>query len=243
VREPVRLRRSSSIASLACASARRNSSSQNENGGKNLIVNNWIAAKANIFRRRCQTVAIVLPPAIFRHADNIPLPQTEALMPIRTIVRFPDPRLKAACLSVTVFGGDLRMLADDLRDTMRASPGVGITAAHIGILQRVTVIELDRQDGVRIYVNPEIVWFSAESMRHVEGSVSMPGFTDEITRPRAIRLRYQDLDGTTHEAEADGFLATCIQHEVDQLDGVFWLQRLSKLKRDRLIRKWEKSKP
>jgi peptide deformylase len=76
----------------------------------------------------------------------------------------------------------------------------------------------------------------------MEGSVSMPGVTDNITRPKSIRVRYQDLEGTSHEAAADGFLAICIQHEIDQLDGIFWLQRLSKLKRDRLVRKWEKSK-
>jgi peptide deformylase len=76
----------------------------------------------------------------------------------------------------------------------------------------------------------------------MEGSVSMPGFTDNVTRPKSIRFRYQDLEGLPHEAAADGFLAICIQHEIDQLDGIFWLQRLSKLKRDRLVRKWEKSK-
>jgi peptide deformylase len=76
----------------------------------------------------------------------------------------------------------------------------------------------------------------------MEGSVSMPGATDEITRPKAIRFRYQDLQGNRHEEEASGFLAVCIQHEVDQLDGIFWLQRLSRLKRERLVRKWEKTK-
>ncbi|AVA21671.1 peptide deformylase [Rhizobium sp. CB3171] len=163
-------------------------------------------------------------------------------MPVRPIIRFPDPLLKTACAPVAAFDDDLRRLANDLLDTMRAAPGVGITAAHIGVLQRITVIELSREDGVHTYVNPEITWFSDETMRHMEGSVSMPGFTDEIARPKAIRFRYQDLDGRAHETEAEGFLAICIQHEVDQLDGLFWLQRLSKLKRDRLVKKWEKAK-
>lgn len=163
-------------------------------------------------------------------------------MPVHPIIRFPDPLLKTACAPVTVFNDGLRSLATDLLDTMRAAPGVGITAAHIGMLQRVTVIELSREDGVRTYINPEITWFSEETIRHMEGSVSMPGITDEVVRPRAIRFRYQDIDGNAHEAAAEDFLAVCIQHEVDQLDGQFWLQRLSKLKRDRLVKKWEMAK-
>lgn len=163
-------------------------------------------------------------------------------MAIRPIIRYPHPLLKAPCAPVTDFGEDLRGLAADLLDTMRAAPGVGITAAHIGIPQRVTVIELSRQAGVLTYVNPQIVWSSPEIVRQTEGSVSMPGATEEVSRPQAIRFRYRDLEGSEHEEEADGFLAICIQHEIDQLDGIFWLQRLSKLKRDRLVRKWEKLK-
>jgi peptide deformylase len=124
---------------------------------------------------------------------------------------------------------------------MRAAPGVGITAAHVGILTRLVVIELGPTDGVKTYANPEITWMSTESARHEEGSVCMPGATEEVTRSTSIRFRYQDIDGIAHEEEARGFLAVCIQHEIDQLDGIFWLQRLSKLKRDRLIKKWEKS--
>ncbi|MBB3657123.1 peptide deformylase [Rhizobium sp. BK650] len=163
-------------------------------------------------------------------------------MPIRPILRYPHPGLKTVCAPVTSFDSALSDLADDLLQTMRAAPGVGITAAHIGVFERLTVLELDKADGVRIYANPEITWFSGETMVHVEGSVSMPGATDEVTRPKAIRFCYQDMRGHRHEEDASGFLAICIQHEVDQLDGVFWLQRLSRLKRDRLIRKWEKAK-
>lgn len=169
-------------------------------------------------------------------------PSAESAVPVRPIIRFPDPLLRTACAPVTVFDDGLRSLVSDLLDTMRAAPSVGITAAHIGVLQRVTVIELSREDSVRTYINPEITWFSEETIRHVEGSVSMPGFTDEVVRPRAIRFHYQDMTGEAHEAEAKDFLAVCIQHEVDQLDGLFWLQRLSKLKRDRLVKKWEKAR-
>ena len=162
-------------------------------------------------------------------------------MTIRPILRYPHPGLKTVCAPVSAFDGDLQSLAGDLLDTMRAAPGVGITAAHIGIFQRVVVIELSKADGVRTYVNPEILSSSAETLRQMEGSVSMPGATEEVIRPGAIRFRYQTVTGETKEENADGFLAICIQHEIDQLDGIFWLQRLSKLKRDRLIRKWEKT--
>lgn len=162
-------------------------------------------------------------------------------MSIRAILRYPDPGLKTVCSPVTVFDGELETLVGDLLETMRAAPGVGITATHIGVYKRVVVIELNRADGVRVYINPEILAASGEPIRHMEGSVSMPGATEEVTRPGSVRLRYQGIDGNHHEEQADGFLAICIQHEVDQLDGIFWLQRLSKLKRDRLVRKWEKS--
>ncbi|ARQ10285.1 peptide deformylase protein [Rhizobium etli] len=162
-------------------------------------------------------------------------------MPIRPILRYPHPGLKAVCQPVTTFDASLAALAEDLLATMRAAPGVGITAAHIGVFLRVTVLELDRADGVRLYVNPQITWRSQETISHAEGSVSMPGATEEVTRPRAIRFRYQDAGGIVHEKAAEGFLAICVQHEVDQLDGIFWLQRLSRLKRERLVKKWEKN--
>ncbi|ANL46919.1 peptide deformylase protein [Rhizobium phaseoli] len=162
-------------------------------------------------------------------------------MSIRPILRYPHPGLKTVCAPVTAFDASLAALADDLLATMRAAPGVGITAAHIGVFLRVMVLELDRADGVRLYVNPAIIWRSQETMIHAEGSVSMPGVTDDVTRPQAIRFRYQDVDGRMHDEAAEDFLAVCIQHEVDQLDGIFWLQRLSRLKRDRLVKKWEKA--
>ena len=124
---------------------------------------------------------------------------------------------------------------------MRAAPGVGITAAHVGVALRLVVLDLAELGGRRDYANPEVLWSSSEIMEHTEGSVSMPGATETVSRPRMIDIRYRDLDGGVHEARLDGFPAICMQHEIDQLDGMFWLQRLSKLKRDRLIRKWEKS--
>lgn len=159
----------------------------------------------------------------------------------RQIVHFPDAALSRVCAEITTFDQALRDLADDLYDTVRAAPGVGITAAHVGIALRVLVLDLPELGGRRTYVNPQVVWHSPELMSHTEGSISMPGATETVTRPASIRVRYQDLDGQVIEERMEAFAAICMQHEVDQLDGMFWLKRLSKLKRDRLVLKWEKS--
>ena len=160
-------------------------------------------------------------------------------MAIRPILRFPDLRLRAVAESVERFDGELRQLAADLLETMRAAPGVGITAPHIGVPLRLVVLELTPGD-VRTYANPQILWASPETSRTTEGSVSMPGVTEEVERPAKVRLSWRDLDGAAHEEEAEGFLATCHQHEIDQLDGIFWLQRLSRLKRERVIARYGK---
>jgi len=160
-------------------------------------------------------------------------------MPIRPILSFPDPRLRVAATVVTRFDADLRELAADLLETMRAAPGIGITAPHIGVLSRLVVLELTPGD-VRTYVNPVLDNVSREVIRHVEGSVSMPGVTDELERHAHVRVRYRDLAGVEQIEEADGLLAICHQHEIDQLDGIFWIDRLSRLKRDRLIARYNK---
>ncbi|WEX78729.1 peptide deformylase [Sinorhizobium numidicum] len=162
-------------------------------------------------------------------------------MAVRPIIRFPNPLLNTAAAMVSRFDEDLRRLADDLLDTMRAAPGIGITAPHIGILQRVTVIEFDRHAEARVFINPEIVWYSSETARHSEGSVSMPGISEEVERPDRVRVRYQAMSGEVREEEADGLMAVCLQHEIDQLRGIFWLQRLSRLKRERAVKRFEKS--
>jgi peptide deformylase len=161
-------------------------------------------------------------------------------MPIRPIVRYPDPRLALAAQPVTVFDGALRELAGDLLETMHAAPGIGITAPHIGIALRVVVLDLDPVVGARTYVNPEIVWASPEMILHQEGSVSMPGVNDEIRRHARIRISFHDIHGKVQTEESSGLRAVCHQHEIDQLNGMFWLQRLSRLKRERLSKRFEK---
>lgn len=160
-------------------------------------------------------------------------------MSVRTILKFPHPDLRLPAEPVTKFGEDIQLLAHDLVETMRAAPGIGITASHVGELKRLVVIELEPRKTL-FYVNPEIEWASNEMTRHVEGSVSMPGVSGEIERPISVRVRYQDLSGEPQTEEATGLLSICLQHEIDQLDGIFWIYRLSKLKRDRLIKRFEK---
>jgi peptide deformylase len=161
-------------------------------------------------------------------------------MPIRPIIRYPDPRLALPAQPVTVFDGALRNLVTDLIETMHAAPSIGITAPHIGISLRVVVLDVDAIDGARTYVNPEITFASPEMIMHQEGSVSMPGVNDDIQRRARVRISYRDIHGNIQSEESEGLRAVCHQHEIDQLDGLFWIRRLSRLKRERLIRRFEK---
>ena len=161
-------------------------------------------------------------------------------MTIRPIVRYPDVRLTLPAQPVSVFDDALRELAADLLETMHDAPGIGITAPHIGVSVRVVVLDLDAAEGPRTYVNPEIIRTSPKMILHKEGSVSMPGVVDEVERHARVRIRYQDLDGNMQTEESEGLRAVCHQHEIDQLDGMFWIRRLSRLKRDRLIKRFEK---
>lgn len=164
-------------------------------------------------------------------------------MPARPLVLFPDPRLSHPATPVDAFGPELKALAEDVRDTLLAASALGLTAPHIGVPARVVVIRMAPDADPRAYVNPAILWASADTATHDEGSVSMPGMRERITRSARIRFGYRDLDGLAHEAEADGFPAAIVQHEIDQLDGLFWIDRLSRLKRERLLKRFWKQKP
>jgi peptide deformylase len=161
-------------------------------------------------------------------------------MAIRPIVQFPDPRLRAVAAPVTVFDDALRTLITDLLETMRDAPGIGMTAPHVGIAMRVVVLELTPKEGATVYINPTIVWSSDERVRSMEGSVSMPGVIAEIERPTRVRVVYRDLSGAEQTEEASGLRAVCHQHEIDQLDGIFWIQKLSAVKRDQMVRRYQK---
>lgn len=164
-------------------------------------------------------------------------------MPARPLVLFPDPRLAQKAAPVEAFGPDLQAVAEDVRETLLAVSALGLTAPHIGVLQRVVVARMAPEDAPRIYVNPVLLWASPETATHDEGSVSMPGLRERITRPARIRVGYRDLAGSPHEEEAEDFAAAILQHEIDQLDGLFWIDRLSRLKRERLLKRFSKGKP
>ena len=163
-------------------------------------------------------------------------------MTIRPVVGFPDARLKLVAETVTTFDGELRQLATDLLDTMRAAPGIGITAPHIGISKRVVVLQLTTAEQPLTYVNPVITWASEEMATFEEGCLSVPEIWDDVERPARIKAEYLDLDGKTVKLEADGMLATCLQHEMDHLEGTLFIDHLSRLKRSMALKKLTKAK-
>lgn len=163
-------------------------------------------------------------------------------MTARDLIFFPDPRLKRIASPVEVWDEGLRALAGDVLDTLRAVSAIGLTAPHIGQPMRIVVIRLQPDLPHTVYVNPEIVEASKERASQVEGSVSMPGITESVERAERIQVRYRDLDGIAREETAEGFAAACLQHEIDQLDGVFWIERLTRLRRERALKRFAKLK-
>lgn len=165
-------------------------------------------------------------------------------MAIRDIIKFPDPLLRTVSDPVPAVTDDLRALMDDMLDTMYAAPGIGLAAVQIGVPKRVVVIDLAKEDEPRqpmFFVNPEIVWRAEEEAEYEEGCLSIPEVYDKITRPAEVRVQYLDRDGAERELACQGLLATCLQHEIDHLDGVLFIDRLSRLKRDRVVKKFAKA--
>ena len=157
------------------------------------------------------------------------------------VVLYPDHRLRQSAAPVTVFDDGLRLMAGLLRKALSTIPAIGLAGPHLGIMLRIVALDIERAGGgAGLYINPAVAWASAETTEHEEGSVSLPGLTARLSRPARVRVTFQDLDGALREEEADGFLAACLQHEIDQLDGLFWLERLSRLKRERLLARFAK---
>ena len=161
-------------------------------------------------------------------------------MTMQPLLTYPDPRLRTVAEPVVVFDDGLAALAADLVAAVESVPAIGLAASHLGVLRRVIAVRPSNGAAVRVYVNPLIEWFSAETMVNEEGSVAMPGVSAEVERPRAVRVVYCRLDGTRDAEAADGFHAAVLQHEIDQLDGVFWIDRLSRLRRERLLKRYRK---
>ena len=153
--------------------------------------------------------------------------------------------LKQTSKPVTAVDDELRALMDDMLETMYAAPGIGLAAIQVGVPKRVLVMDLARGDeerSPRYFVNPEIVWASEELMPYEEGCLSVPEIYDEVERPARVKVRYLDYDGQAVEEDAEGLFAVCIQHEMDHLDGVLFIDYLSRLKRDMVVRKFTKQK-
>jgi peptide deformylase len=160
------------------------------------------------------------------------------------IVIAPSPVLKAKAKPVQAVDDDLRRLLDDMLETMYEAPGIGLSANQVGLLQRVVVLDVARANekpSPLKLINPEILWRSDELSTYNEGCLSLPDYYADVVRPAEIRFRYQDEHGHRQELSAGGLLATCVQHEIDHLDGVLFVDHLSALKRNMILRKLAKA--
>ena len=181
-------------------------------------------------------------------------------MSVRAIIKVPDPLLKTISSPVAEVTDETRALMDDMVETMYDAVGIGLAAIQIGIAQRVVVMDISapeddadaknaerydlsglENEEVRYFVNPEITWTSEETSNYQEGCLSVPTFYDDVERPARCRVKFLDYHGVEQEIECDGLLATCIQHEMDHLNGIVFLDRISRLKRQIILKKIRKA--
>ena len=165
-------------------------------------------------------------------------------MAILPLVILPDQRLRLVSEPVGSVTAEIRKLADDMLETMYDAPGIGLAAIQIGVAKRLVTIDTSKEENVRrpqVFIDPVVTWSSEETRGYDEGCLSIPDYYAEVMRPDRVRVRFRDLDGAEQEIEADGLLATCIQHEIDHLDGVLFVDHISKLKRDRVMKKFAKA--
>jgi peptide deformylase len=170
-------------------------------------------------------------------------------MAIRPLVILPDSVLRQVSAPVASVTPDIKKLVEDMFETMYDAPGIGLAAIQIGVPERVVTIDLAKPaaegeepvpKAPQVFINPEIVWSSDEMNTHEEGCLSIPEYYEEVDRPASIKVRFMDLDGKTQEVEADGLLSTCLQHEIDHLNGVLFIDHLSRLKRERVTKRFAK---
>ncbi len=157
----------------------------------------------------------------------------------------PDPRLKEKSAPVKRVDASIRKLMDDMLETMYVAPGIGLAAPQVGELKRLIVVDVAKDEAPRdphALINPELVWVSDEDSTYEEGCLSVPEHYADVTRPARIRVRYLDREGEIRELEADGLLATVIQHEMDHLDGILFIDHLTSLKRNMILRKLLKAR-
>lgn len=164
-------------------------------------------------------------------------------MTIRPIITIPDPVLREVCAPIVTVDDDVRKLADDMLETMYDAPGIGLAASQIGLLQRIFVLDVAKEDAPKepmVFINPKIVWSSEDLSVYQEGCLSIPDYYEEVERPAEVTVQFLNREGAEQEIKADGLLATCIQHELDHLNGKLFIDYLSKLKRERVVKKFTK---
>jgi peptide deformylase len=167
-----------------------------------------------------------------------------AIMAVRDILIIPDKRLRAKSEPVKTVDKSLRALIDDMFETMYAAPGIGLAAIQIGVSKRVVTMDLAKKDEPKqpqVFINPEVVWTSEEKATYEEGCLSIPEYYEEVERPKSVKVKFLDLDLKPQEIEADGLLSTCLQHEIDHINGVLFIDHISKLKRDMVVKRFKKA--
>jgi peptide deformylase len=167
-----------------------------------------------------------------------------AIMARREILILPDKRLRLVSEPVGKLNAEIRTLIDDMFETMYAAPGIGLAGIQVGIPKRVITMDLSKKEGPKephVFVDPEILWTSEETAKYEEGCLSIPEYYEEVERPAQVKVKYLDRDGKQQLIEANGLMATCLQHEIDHLNGVLFIDHISKLKRDRVIKKFAKA--
>jgi peptide deformylase len=165
-------------------------------------------------------------------------------MALRDIIILPDKRLRLKSEPVGKITAELKALVEDMFETMYEAPGIGLAAIQVGVPKRVVTMDIAKKEGEkepRVFINPEITWTSDERSVYEEGCLSIPEVHEDVERPAKVRFKYLDLDGKPHEAEAEGLFATCIQHEIDHLNGKLFIDHISKLKRDYIVKKFAKA--
>jgi peptide deformylase len=165
-------------------------------------------------------------------------------MALRDIIKLPDKRLRLVSDPVEKVDAELKRLVEDMFETMYHAPGIGLAAIQVGVPKRVVTMDVSKKEDAktpRVLINPEILWSSDEKSVYEEGCLSIPDIHEDVERPARVTIRYTNLAGKPQEEEADGLFATCIQHEIDHLNGVLFIDHISKLKRDRIIKKFAKA--
>jgi peptide deformylase len=165
-------------------------------------------------------------------------------MALREIIKLPDKRLRLKSEPIKRIDSGIRSLVDDLFETMYKAPGIGLAAIQIGVPKRVITMDLAKKDEEKkpqVFINAEVIWKSTAGAKYEEGCLSIPEIYEEVERPAQVKVKYLDLDGAEHEIEASGLLSVCLQHEIDHINGLLFIDHISKLKRDRIIKKFTKA--